>query len=177
MINKTVTIIPIGEVSDFILKYISEIIKNSFNLNTTYTTLQKIASNISILSFGGRCNSTDILRDLSKRVPEGAHRLLAITELDIYSPIFSCLFGEAQLGGPCAIVSLHRLRQEYYNLPPDNLIFLSRYEKVVIHELAHTFGLIHCVNEHCVMYSSSNITETDIKSNLFCPRCTEQLKI
>lgn len=177
MINKTVTIIPIGEVSDFILRYIGEIIKNSFNLNTNYTTLQKIASNISISSFGGRCNSTDILRDLSKRVPEGTHRLLAITESDIYSPIFSCLFGEAQLGGPCAIVSLHRLRQEYYNLPPDNLIFLSRYEKVVIHEIAHTFGLIHCVNEHCVMYSSSNITETDIKSNLFCPRCTEQLKI
>jgi archaemetzincin len=177
MINKTVTITPIGEVSDFILKYIGEIIKNSFNLNTNYTTLQKIASNISFSSFGGRCNSTDILRDLSKRVPEDTYRLLAITELDIYSPIFSCLFGEAQLGGPCAIVSLHRLRQEYYNLPPDNLIFLSRYEKVVIHELAHTFGLIHCVNEHCVMYPSGNITETDIKSNLFCPRCTEQLKI
>ena len=44
-------------------------------------------------------------------------RLLGITGLDLYIPILTFVFGEAQMGGPCAIVSYHRLAQEFYGLP------------------------------------------------------------
>ena len=43
--------------------------------------------------------------------------MLGVTAVDLYIPILTFVFGEAQMGGPCSIVSYHRLRQEFYGLP------------------------------------------------------------
>src|ERR1022692_4315227 len=41
----------------------------------------------------------------------------AVTSVDLYVPVLTFVFGEAQLTGSCAVVSLHRLREEFYGLP------------------------------------------------------------
>jgi archaemetzincin len=176
MTDTVITIIPIGEVSTFILEYIGKSLERTFNAVAKIVPGQNINSHIPGPFYGGRYNSTSILKYLSERVPGDTLKLLAVTESDLYSPIFSCMFGEAQLGGPCALVSLHRLRQEFYNLAPDQDIFLSRCEKEVIHEIAHTVGLLHCSDKNCVMYPSNNIIDTDVKSNSFCSTCAGLLK-
>src|ERR1051325_11632071 len=53
-------------------------------------------------------------------------RMLGVTGVDLYIPILTFVFGEAQMGGPCAVVSAHRLRQEFYGLPADPTLFLER---------------------------------------------------
>ncbi len=177
MTDRTITIIPIDEINFPILEYIGKCLETTFDLETTIMTRQEIASHIPEPVYGGRYNSTNILKFMADRIPGSAFKLLAVTTLDLYSPIFSCFFGEAQLGGTCALVSLHRLKQEFYDLPPDQETFLARCEKEAIHEIAHTFGLLHCSNKHCIMYPSNNIIDTDVKSNTFCPDCTCLLKI
>jgi archaemetzincin len=89
----------------------------------------------------------------------------------LFIPIFTFVFGEAQLGGRAALVSVRRLRQEFYGLAPDKAMLYARAEKEVLHELGHTLGLVHCRSFECVMRFSNSIEEVDLKSSDFCESC------
>lgn len=115
--------------------------------------------------------STKILKEMLRQVPGDAHKLLGLTEKDLCIPILTYVFGEAQLGGTAAIVSLARLRQEHYGAPPDRPLLLSRLRKESLHELGHTFGLIHCPSKECVMYLSNTVVDVDRKGRNFCRSC------
>ena len=124
-----------------------------------------------------RCqyNSKTILKHLLQ-YPHDSLRLIAVTHVDLYVPIFKYIFGLAQLEGQCAVISLHRLRPQFYNEPPDEELFMARTEKTVLHELGHSLGLTHCRDRCCVMYTSTRIADTDIKKSDFCPTCFELFK-
>lgn len=115
--------------------------------------------------------STKILKELLKEVPANALKLLGVTDKDLCIPILTYVFGEAQLGGTAAVVSLARLRQEYYGAPPDQRLFQERTRKECLHELGHTFGLIHCTSKNCVMYLSNTVVDVDTKGRTFCRAC------
>lgn len=100
-----------------------------------------------------------------------ATRVLAVTELDLFVPILTFVFGEAQVGGSTALVSLHRLRDEFYGLPPNPAALKARLAKEAVHELGHTFGLRHCQEWRCVMASTHAVERLDVKGAEFCPRC------
>lgn len=115
--------------------------------------------------------STRILKEMLKEVPEDAEKLLGVTDKDLCIPILTYVFGEAQLGGTAAVVSLARLRQEHYGLAPDRELFQERLRKECLHELGHTFGLIHCQSRECVMYLSNTVVDVDGKGRNFCRSC------
>jgi len=120
-------------------------------------------------------HSTAILQRLQAfPCPEGA-RLLGITGLDLYVPVLTFVFGEAQLEGHCALVSLHRLREEFYGLPASNDLLHERLAKEAVHELGHTFGLRHCEDWNCVMASTHAVERLDVKSAAFCPACRRRI--
>jgi len=85
--------------------------------------------------------------------------------------VLTFVFGEAQLSGNCAVVSLHRLREEFYGLPPNEELVRARLLKEAVHELGHTFGLRHCDNWQCVMTSSHAVERLDVKGTEFCFLC------
>ncbi|NOY78089.1 MAG: archaemetzincin family Zn-dependent metalloprotease [Calditrichaeota bacterium] len=116
-------------------------------------------------------HSTEILAYLLDRMPDDTERILAVTDLDLYIPILTFVFGEAQLRGRAAVVSCHRLKNEFYGIPADNDILMDRLIKEAVHELGHTYGLIHCTNYACVMHASTYVEEIDIKDYHFCPAC------
>jgi len=170
MTTRPITIIPIGNIDTDIIECVTRSITRTFNIATRVESNLYMARYIPNPIFG-KHNATIILKYLCKELPEDFFKTLVITELDLYSPIFSCLFGEAQLGGRCALISLFRLRQEFYNLAPDHAVFLSRCEKEAIHEIAHTIGLLHCRDINCIMFPSNSIIDTDVKSSSFCIHC------
>jgi archaemetzincin len=114
--------------------------------------------------------STAILQAIQPLVEKGA-RLLAVTSVDLYVPVLTFVFGEAQLMGSCAVVSLHRLREEFYGLPPRDELMRERLVKEAAHELGHTFGLRHCDDWRCVMTSSHGVERLDVKEAGFCVDC------
>ncbi len=65
----------------------------------------------------GQWSSVAFLEALLTRVPTGATRLLGVTERDLFVPVLSFVYGQAQLGGKVAVVSLARLRPEFHGLP------------------------------------------------------------
>ncbi|HUZ46940.1 MAG TPA: archaemetzincin family Zn-dependent metalloprotease [Terriglobia bacterium] len=115
--------------------------------------------------------SSDILSRMQEQLASNPGRLLGVTPLDLYIPILTFVFGEAQLDGSCAVVSTHRLRQEFYGLPPDQELLQARLVKESVHELGHTFGLTHCDNYRCAMAASHTVELIDLKSNSLCTDC------
>jgi len=80
-------------------------------------------------------------------------------------------FGEARWAGPCAVVSAHRLRQEFYGLPSDHELFRQRLIKEAVHEVGHTLNLTHCDDYRCVMASSHAVEWIDLKDSALCDNC------
>ena len=119
--------------------------------------------------------SVEIMKMLSQSAPRDASRVLGVTDVDLSIPMLSFLFGQAQFDGPIAVVSLCRLQQEFYGLPPQESLLRERTVKEVLHELGHTFGLVHCSEPACVMSLATHIELVDAKSEQYCARCGMRL--
>ncbi len=122
-------------------------------------------------------NSSKILLQIIAAPPPGASRVLAVADVDLFIPILTFVFGEAQLDGIAAAVSLHRLNSKFYGLPENQTVLTERLVKESIHELGHTFGLLHCRQPGCVMVNSTYVEDIDQKSVDMCGRCREQLRV
>ncbi len=103
------------------------------------------------------------------------NKVITVVGVDLFVPILTFVFGEAQFNGPAAIVSLARLENRFYGVEHDAILLRLRIEKEIIHELGHTFGLYHCRQFDCVMRSSTYVEEIDLKNATFCPSCLNQL--
>jgi archaemetzincin len=123
----------------------------------------------------GQYGSVPVLRMLTEARPPDAWRLLGITSKDLFIPALTFVFGQAQLEGTTAAISLARLRQEFYGMPPDPPLLAARACKEALHEIGHTIGLIHCPEHECVMALATNIRQLDAKSAEFCPACADEL--
>lgn len=116
-------------------------------------------------------HSTAILQRMQSLSGDPESRFLGVTELDLYIPVLTFVFGEAQLGGRCALVSLHRLREEFYGLPPSPGLLWDRLVKESVHELGHVLGLRHCPDWRCVMASTHDVERLDLKGEEYCQSC------
>lgn len=123
----------------------------------------------------GQYNSRVFLAELLRTTPPRASRVLGVTTVDLFIPVLTYVFGEAQLDGRAAVVSLHRLDNEVYGLPPDPDLLFERLVKEAVHELGHTYNLVHCHQDRCVMASSTFVDGIDLKSYRFCGRCSRAL--
>jgi len=104
-------------------------------------------------------NSTCLLRNLKP-----VWITLGVTDRDIYADRMNFVFGEAELNGSRAIVSIYRLRSMNSRVTEERLI------KEAVHEIGHVLGLKHCKN-HCVMRFSNSVAEVDMKPVEFCAEC------
>lgn len=118
--------------------------------------------------------STAILQRLERACDPDA-RVLGVTTCDLFVPVLTFVFGEAQLDGNCATVSLARLKEEAYGLPASETLLRERLLKEAVHELGHTFGLRHCADWRCVMTSSHAVERLDVKSAEFCAACRKSV--
>jgi archaemetzincin len=123
----------------------------------------------------GQYQSVEFMKALAQSAPGDASRVLGVTDVDLAIPMLSFLFGQAQLDGPVALISLCRLRQEFYGLPAQEDLLRERAVKEVLHELGHTFGLVHCSEPTCAMSLATHIGLVDDKAEQYCERCGLQL--
>ncbi len=169
-IEGAIYIRPVGAIDDDILQWLRKDLHDYLELPVK--TMGALAiPEASFLKARNQHHSTVILKEILDEVPSDALKVLGLIDRDLCIPILTFVFGEAQLGGTVSLVSLARLRQEFYGLAPDPSLFRERLYKECLHELGHTFGLIHCHTRECVMYLSNTVRDVDRKERTFCNDC------
>ena len=117
-----------------------------------------------------------VLAALLRHRPDPESKILGIVRVDLFVPVLTFVFGQAQLDGPGAVVSTYRLRSEFYGLPGDEGVLVERTIKECVHELGHSFGLVHCDYYDCVMHASSTVDEVDVRGAGLCGHCASVLE-
>lgn len=172
-----VLIQPLGNVSEEAVLKLTEMLNVKLDLFEAYMSNRRLPlSEKAYNPLRRQYHSPHILKMLC-RVSENLDfdRILGVAEADLYVRGLNFIFGEAQLGGRCAIISLCRLKPEFYGERSNKKLFYLRMLKEAVHELGHTLGLNHCRNMKCVMYFSNSIWDTDMKDYRFCSQCREKI--
>lgn len=154
------------ELIDKIISELRKYLPNKINLQPLQIDL-----NFAYSIERGQYYSTKIIQHLLPYSEKIIGKFLALVEVDLFIPVFTYVFGEAQLNGKVSLVSLTRLHEEFYSGISDEKILIERAIKEILHELGHNFGLIHCKDWNCVMHSSLGIEEVDIKGIDYCIKC------
>ncbi|AAB90906.1 MULTISPECIES: archaemetzincin [Archaeoglobus] len=156
--------------------YIQPLSVNSHTVEVLANSLPKIfnaevfvlpASDVSLKCYNAsrrQYNSTCILRMLPP-----IKVTLGVTGKDIYAKGMNFVFGEAELGGARAVLSVFRLTTA------DSELYRERVVKEAVHEIGHVLGLKHCSN-NCVMRFSNSVQDVDRKPVSFCRECASKIR-
>lgn len=166
----SILITPVSEVEGLLLDNLSTTLGNVFSVNCQVTSTIEIP-NEAYNYERNQFHSTVIISRLKNHHTPNSHKILGVTEHDLFVPEVNFVFGQADMNGPGAVISLHRLRQQFYGKESNDKIFFERTIKESIHELGHAWGVKHCKNKKCIMYFSSTIKDTDKKLAKFCKKC------
>lgn len=164
-----ICISPIGEFTPELLQALTAALKAPFGLRCGVRALVEDLK----FAFDAQRNqyhATAILERLEARAPAGCLKVVGLTQVDLFIPILTYVFGEAQLGGKASLVSTHRMK-EPGSRPGNPVPFEQRIVKEVVHELGHTFKLRHCPEARCIMHYARCIDDVDRKGEHFCRHC------
>jgi len=174
MNQQDITLISFGYFEDVLLARVGEAVRQEFH----HPVKIKVAHlDLSEYYDPGRrqYNGNKLLELMEPLALSGSIKTIGLFNVDLFIPILTFIFGQAVLGGNTGIASIYRLNNERYGMPPDPGILLERFKKEVIHELGHTFGLLHCHTPTCVMRSSTYVEDIDLKEAHFCQTCRDAI--
>jgi len=167
---KLVRLLPVGDVESSLLQYLCTRIPRLLPVRCEVFP-GKLDPAASYHAERQQHHSSEIIERMQSLVSPQDWRVLAVTGVDLYIPILKYVFGEAQMGGRCALVSFHRLRQEFYGLDRDDDLLALRLLKEAIHELGHTLDLNHCQDYRCAMASAHAVEWVDLREPTLCESC------
>lgn len=119
-----------------------------------------------------QCDSTRLLVEMKARYSEP---VMGAAVCDLFIPVLTFVFGEAEMHGRAGLFSIHRLREEFYGLPPNPTLLEERALRELRHEMGHLYGLSHCHDWSCVMSSSHSVELVDTKGENYCAACQRRL--
>ncbi len=171
-----ICVIEIGNIKKDIIKHISDSIEKEFGL-----PVKRLKMGIDLIknTFSVKRNqflASKIIEKILHYTPTNCLKTLGVLNVDIYTPIFTFIFGQSQFEGKVSLISLYRLKQDFYSLPSNDNLLMERAGKESLHELGHNFGLAHCDNPKCVMHFSNNTIKIDRKEKNFCRSCKKYLR-
>jgi archaemetzincin len=171
---KSLDLLPIGELPAGMLQHLAPALAHVFHVPCEVLPYS-LNPQFALHAERQQYHSSEVLRRMHGYLRPSTWRLLAVTAIDLYIPILTFVFGEAQMGGPCALVSAHRLHQGFYGLDPDQSLLYERLLKESVHEIGHTLDLTHCGDYQCAMAPSHAVEWIDLKEGALCPNCTSRV--
>ncbi len=172
---QNITLVSFGYFEENFLKNIAEAVKHEFlfsvNIKEGHLDLSEFYD-----PTRRQYNGVKLLKEVDSTFASDSSKTIGLFNVDLFVPILTYIFGQAFLKGRTGIASHYRLNNERYGMITDDKFILDRFKKEVIHELGHTFGLIHCHVPSCVMRSSTYVEDIDQKSPNLCTACRNNIK-
>jgi len=173
--EQSILLISLGHFEKNILEKIARDVTNEFlfpvNIEESHIDLSEFYN-----PMRHQYNGNELLKEIDSMYSSHFVKKIGLFRVDLFIPILTYIFGQAAFRGTTGIASLYRLRNEKYGMKKDDVLLLNRFRKVVIHELGHTFGLIHCLIPTCVMRSSTYVEDIDQKSHNLCGQCRSKME-
>ncbi|MCG8619579.1 MAG: archaemetzincin [Desulfobacterales bacterium] len=159
---------PVGEIETRVMDMLQDRLPGIFGFDTRMVPL---LDNLAFVHDAERnqYHSTPVLEFLAEHCPADGLKILGVTCEDLFIPILTHVYGEAQLGGRAAIVSISRLLSGPDMGGAD--AGDGRILKEAVHELGHCFDLRHCEDARCIMHYCRKLGDVDHKSQDFCRYC------
>lgn len=171
MFCEEIILVPCGHFDKRLLAKIAQRVGHEFNCQVKSTDV-RIQIGEAYDPGRRQYNGDKLLRIFSSCVLSGnSAKIIGLFDVDLFVPILTYIFGQAQLNGKYAIASTYRLKNERYGIESDDELMQERFVKEVIHELGHTLGLLHCYNPVCVMRSGTYLEDIDQKESTLCNTC------
>jgi len=174
-----IRIIPMGKPPQKILDIVLEELKLIFNSKTRQ--LPEIGvPGASYNRWRNQYNAERLIEELArgpdvKFIDRNIPTVL-ITEIDMYHNSLNFIFGLQDPDLGCSIVSLSRLRPEFYDHAPNLKVLADRTVKEATHEIGHHLGLKHCHHFRCIMSEAASVEDIDKKDKYFCGGCRFELE-
>ena len=107
---KTLDLLPIGNFDERLLREVAPALADAFRVPVQILG-ERLDPQFAFHRERQQYHSSEILQAMQEHAANGAWRVLGITGVDLYIPILTFVFGEAQMGGPCAVVARNHFHQ------------------------------------------------------------------
>lgn len=168
-----ITLISFGYFDADFLRHVAEAVKKEFIVNVNIKE-----GHLDLSEFYDptrrQYNGVKLIHEVESTYSSDLSKTVGLFNVDLFIPILTYIFGQAFLNGRTGIASSYRLSNERYGIQTDDTLILERFIKEVIHELGHTYGLIHCHVPTCVMRSSTYVEDIDQKGLRLCLNCRNE---
>jgi archaemetzincin len=173
--KKKILLLTHGQYEEYFLETIAEDVMRTFHHPVS---LEECRTDLSDFYDPTRrqYDANRLLKHLQYYASPDTIKIMGLCSVDLFIPILTFIFGQAIFKGDVGIASVYRLKNEQYGIKSDDDLILDRFRKIVIHELGHTFGLVHCFTPSCVMRISTYVEDIDQKKMQFCNICREKLE-
>lgn len=172
MINTSTAIVPSAGINKWVLDTVRAAVQNA--LGDDVLLPEGREDEWAGLFCGNRRQAfaTDLIKELKPLSPAFG-RVLGIVDIPLSHPAVNHVFGLTDPGSRISVMSLYHFRMK--GETPAKIA--GRASKTAIHELGHSYGLVHCGDHKCVMFFSYNLSDTDYKESRFCKKCLEELSL
>lgn len=169
-----IRIIPLGNMPQQILDNVQTELQDRLDAKCRVMEKQEIPGdsfNQWRKQFNAEAVMNTVTKSLSAKFIDKNVPTLILTDADLYYSGLNFIFGLEDPEKSTAIVSIARLKSEFYGNRPNPQKLLERTVKEVVHEMGHYMGLDHCHNNYCVMCFSPSVQDVDTKDKSFCKEC------
>lgn len=183
--NKPIGIIALGNVNAEYVDSIQVALERTYNRRIIFLGEKEIPKQFFINIKSPRYRADSIIKHLKNTKPDSIAHVLGFTKFDISTtkkdnqgnilkPEYKYkdwgVFGLGYMPGASCVVSSHRLKHKL------KAKFISRLQKVSIHEIGHNMGLPHCENKNCVMTDAvERISTIDDAGFELCGACKRKI--
>lgn len=173
-IKPKIVVVPLGEVDFMLVNRLASNIGQVFNRSVDILKGMKVpdeAFNV----IRNQHYASIILQKLERVKVNSKEQIVAVCEEDIYLPDEPYVLAHFDVVSGTAVISLNKIRQEFYGLPEDETKVYDRLFKLAVQQVAYMSEIPGCRNPVCINYYSVNMMDIDNRGSKLCDICRRQL--